>query len=122
MAEFGRVLHHLKHRIEDPKNTVLITGWQAPNTLGRKLVDGEKTVKIFGETYQNRAETVVLNGFSGHADRDELIEWVGEFQQKPKHTFLVHGEEPSAFALQGSLQERFGLTVDVPMLKQSFDL
>jgi metallo-beta-lactamase family protein len=122
MAEFGRVLHHLKHRIEDPRNTVLITGWQAPNTLGRRFVEGDKTVRIFGETYHNRAETFVLNGFSGHADRDELIEWVGEFQQKPQRTFLVHGEEPAALALQGSLKERFGLAVDVPTLKQSFDL
>ncbi len=122
MAEFGRVLHHLKHRIEDANNTVLITGWQAPDTLGRRLVEGEKTVRIFGDSYQNRAETFVLNGFSGHADRDELLEWAGEFKRKPQRTFLVHGEEAASLALQKSLQDQYGLTVDVPTMRQSFDV
>lgn len=122
MAEFGRVLHHLKNRIEDPRNTVLITGWQAPHTLGRRLVEKVKTVKIFGDSYQNNAETVVLNGFSGHADRDELVAWVGAMGKKPQRTFLVHGEEPSALALQQTLMQTFSTQVDVPMLGESFDL
>ncbi|HEX2621813.1 MAG TPA: MBL fold metallo-hydrolase, partial [Phototrophicaceae bacterium] len=120
MAEFGRVLHHLKNHIEDPKNAVLITGWQAPETLGRKLVDHQKVVKIFGEAYHNRAETYVMNGFSGHADRDELVAWVDAIQGKPKRTFLVHGEEPAALALQQTLTTKFGIPVSVPSLGESF--
>jgi metallo-beta-lactamase family protein len=120
MAEFGRVLHHLKNRIEDPRTTVLITGWQAPHTLGRRLVDGDKTVSIFGETYHNRAQVEVLNGFSGHADYEELLAWVGAMTRKPERTFLVHGEEPAALALAARLKERFGLQVDVPAMGQVY--
>lgn len=122
MAEHGRILHHLRNRIEDAKNTVLITGWQAENTLGRRLVDGEEKVNIFGEQYQVRAQVEVLNGFSGHADRDELLSWVGAIGQKPQRTFLVHGEEPSSLALATSLNTKFGLQVDVPQLNQSFEV
>jgi metallo-beta-lactamase family protein len=122
MMETGRILHHLKNRIEDPRTTVLIVGWQAPNTLGRRLVDGEKTVRIFGEEYENRARVEVLNGFSGHADRDELLAWVGAMERKPKRTFLIHGEPENALVLAQGLQERFGIVVDVPALRQSFEV
>lgn len=118
MAEAGRVLHHLKNNIENPKNTVLIVGFQAEHTLGRRIADGEKMVRIFGETYQNRAQVEVLQGFSGHADRDNLVEWVGAITEKPQHTFLVHGEDPALFALQGTLQQEFQLDVAVPDWKQ----
>ncbi|MCA9993818.1 MAG: MBL fold metallo-hydrolase, partial [Anaerolineales bacterium] len=73
MAEAGRILHHLKNNIEDPRNTILIVGWQAPNTLGRRLVERQPVVKIFGEEYSLKAQVVTLNGFSGHADRYELM-------------------------------------------------
>lgn len=122
MAEFGRVLHHLKNRIEDERTTVLITGWQAPHTLGRRLVDGDKTVRIFGETYHNRAQVAVLNGFSGHADYQELLNWVGSMKRKPSRTFLVHGEEPSAVSLQEKLQAAFGIQVDVPQMEQVYEV
>jgi metallo-beta-lactamase family protein len=122
MMEAGRILHHLKNHIEDPRTTVLVVGWQAENTLGRKLVDGEKQVRIFGEAYQNRAHLEVLNGFSGHADRDELLEWVGAIKQKPRKTFLVHGEEKPALALAESLKQRYGLAVEIPAWKQSFEV
>jgi metallo-beta-lactamase family protein len=122
MAEFGRVLHHLKHRIEDPKNTVLITGWQAPYTLGRRMVEEQEIVRIFGEEYHLNAQVVVLNGFSGHADRDELLDWVGAIEQKPERTFLVHGEEDAALDFKASLEERFGLTVDVPQWLQKYEV
>ncbi|MBC7815024.1 MAG: MBL fold metallo-hydrolase, partial [Burkholderiales bacterium] len=122
MIEFGRVLHHLKNRIEDPRTTVLITGWQAPDTLGRRLIEGLPIVRIFGDEYHNRAQVEVLNGFSGHADRDELLAWVGVMGRKPARTFLVHGEEPSARSLAGELQARYGLQVDVPDWKQSFEV
>lgn len=122
MAEFGRVVHHLAHRIEDAENTVLITGWQAPNTLGRRLVDGEKRVRIFGDEYKVNAHIEVINGFSGHADRGELLQWASAIQKKPQRTFLVHGEEPISLAFQQTLQTELGWTVDVPQKGQSFDV
>jgi metallo-beta-lactamase family protein len=122
MMENGRILHHLKNRIGDPRNTVLVVGFQAENTLGRKLVDGEKDVRIFGEPYRANAHVEVLQGFSGHADRDELIAWVGEIERKPRRTFLVHGEEKPAFALAAAINQQFGIQVDVPEWKQTVDL
>lgn len=122
MAETGRILHHLKNRIEDPRTTVLIVGWQAPNTLGRRLVDGEKIVRIFGEEYHNRAHVEVLNGFSGHADREELMAWVGAMERKPKRAFLVHGEPENSLPLAKGLKDRFGFPVEVPAWKQSFEV
>jgi metallo-beta-lactamase family protein len=122
MAEHGRVLHHLKNNIENPNTTILITGWQAEHTLGRRLVQGQPEVNIFGEKYQNLAHVEVINGFSGHADSDELLAWVGAMDNKPARTFLVHGEEESALALADDLRDQFGLTVDVPEWKQSFEV
>jgi len=122
MAETGRILHHLKNNIEDPRTTVLIVGWQAPETLGRRLVEHEPKVRIFGDEYRNNAQVEVLNGFSGHADRDELLAWVGAMKRKPSRVFLVHGEPAPAAALALSLKERHNLSVDVPMWKQAFDL
>lgn len=122
MAETGRILHHLKNNIEDPRTTVLIVGWQAPETLGRRLVDGEKIVNIFGEKYHNNATVEVLNGFSGHADRNELLDWVEPMKRKPRRTFLVHGELAAANALAAGLRQRYGLQVDIPTWKQSFEV
>jgi len=123
MAEFGRVVHHLANRIDDPKNTVLIVGWQAENTLGRKLVDGEKRVRILGEELFVKAQIATLNGFSGHADRDELTAWVGAMKQRPRHTYLVHGELPSAQALQDHLKEQLHLEhVHIPARGQAFEV
>jgi metallo-beta-lactamase family protein len=122
MAEFGRVLHHLKNRIEDRRNTVLINSFQAPHTLGRRLADGEKKVRIFGEEYQVHAQVVAIDGFSGHADYSELLDWVGAMHKKPERVFLVHGEEPAAFAMKQRLEARFGMQVDVPELNQRFNV
>jgi len=74
MAEAGRILHHLKNNVEDPRSTVLIVGWQAPDTLGRRLVEHQPVVKIFGEEYHVKAQVVTINGFSAHADRAELVD------------------------------------------------
>jgi metallo-beta-lactamase family protein len=123
MAEVGRILHHLKNNIEDPRSTVLITGFQAPETLGRRLVDGDKRVKIFGEDYDVRARVVALNGLSGHADRSELLQWAGHMKPPPRHTFLIHGEPDAAFALADSLRVQLGFPqVVVPELGQRFTL
>jgi metallo-beta-lactamase family protein len=122
MAEHGRILHHLKNSIEDERNTVLITGWQAEHTLGRRLVDGDPVVRIFGEEYQNKAHCEVLNGFSGHADHDELLDWVGAMRDKPRRIFLVHGELESAQTLADDLYENFHTQTDVPEWKQSYQV
>ncbi len=122
MLEGGRILHHLRNRIEDPRNTILITGWQAPNTLGRRLVEREKTARIFGEEYQVRAKLEILTGFSGHADRNGLIDFVRVMQKKPQQTFIVHGEDDSSESLASALHDELGLeNVVIPGPLQSFN-
>lgn len=123
MAEAGRILHHLKNNIEDPRNTILIVGWQAPNTLGRRIVERQPKVKIFGEEYTLNAQVATINGFSAHADRSELLDWAGKLKAPPKQTFIVHGEEESAFALASALNNQLGFgAVHVPELGQSFTI
>jgi metallo-beta-lactamase family protein len=105
MAEVGRILHHLRNNIEDERNTVLITSWMAPHTLGRRLAEGKERVKIFGETHQVRAEVAAINGLSSHAGQDFLIEYASAVQDQVKSIFLVHGEEKPAMALTEKLHE-----------------
>jgi metallo-beta-lactamase family protein len=97
-------LHHLKNSITEPRNTVLIVGYQAENTLGRRLVEKHKNVKIFGRPYQVRAEVKVMNGYSAHADSNELAEYVTGVGGKPRGVFLVHGEPVQAEALADKLK------------------
>jgi metallo-beta-lactamase family protein len=121
MVEHGRILHHLKNNVEDPRNTVLIVGWMAPNTLGRRLVEGAEQVRIFGEEYERRIEVDVLNGFSGHADHNGLLAWAGAFEQGPEHIYLVHGEPEAAEMLAADLRQQLpDAEVTVPALHQSF--
>ena len=122
MAEAGRILHHLKNNVEDPRNTILITGWQAPQTLGRRIVEKQPRVKIFGEEYNLRAEVAVLNGLSGHADRGELLEWADHISERPKHTYIVHGEPDASFAFADGLRELGYPEVTVPEMDQQFTL
>jgi len=120
MCEAGRILHHLKNNIEDSRNTILIVGWQAPNTLGRRIVERQPRVRIFGEEYQLNAEVVTINGFSAHADRSELLDWTGHFKQRPAHAYIVHGEEDASFALADGLRHQGFKDVNVPSLGQSY--
>jgi metallo-beta-lactamase family protein len=123
MMEHGRILHHLRHNIQDPNSTVLVVGWQAPDTLGRKLVDHVSPVRIFGEEYDPKAEIVVLDGFSGHADHGGLMKWAGAFKQRPERIFLVHGEPDAGRALMKGLKDELKYQqVDYPKLHQSFDM
>lgn len=122
MAETGRILHHLKNNIEDARNTILIVGFQAENTLGRRLFDGAKRVRIFGEEYDVRAQVEVTTGLSGHADRVGLLEWFGAYQKRPDKVFLVHGELEPATALADGLHAEFGVNAKVPDWKQSFEV
>jgi metallo-beta-lactamase family protein len=120
MAENGRILHHLRNRIEDPRNTILIVGFQAENTLGRRIMDGEPRVRIFGDEFNVRADVQVTTGLSGHADRDGLLEWVGQIPTPPRHVYLVHGELSAATALADGLRQSFGIDAKVPDWRQSF--
>jgi metallo-beta-lactamase family protein len=107
MCEAGRVLHHLKATIEDPKNCVLIVGFQAPHTLGRRLVEHRQRVKIFGVERDARAEVVVMNGFSAHADQKDLVEYVGDARRggKLEHVVLVHGDPGPQRVLRDLVQK-----------------
>jgi metallo-beta-lactamase family protein len=122
MCEAGRIQHHLKNNIEDSRNTVLIVGWQAPDTLGRRIIERQPVVKIFGEEYQLNAHVEAINGFSAHADRDELLAWTGAIQPKPEYTFVVHGEEAVSEAFAGLLEKDGHRNVHVPHLQESFTL
>lgn len=122
MCEAGRILHHLRNNIADPRNTVLITGFQAENTLGRKLVDKLPEVPIFGEPMPLRAEVVTINELSGHADQRELLAWMKPMAPSLKRVFLVHGELEQANALAQAIRERYALDVVIPERGQSFEL
>jgi metallo-beta-lactamase family protein len=105
MAEVGRILHHLRNNIHDPRNTILITSWMAPHTLGRRLVEGKKVVKIFGEKHEVRARVACINGLSSHADQDELVAYVLAAKPSLRRIFLTHGEPDAARALTGKLNQ-----------------
>ena len=93
MCEAGRIRHHLKHNLWRPECTILFVGYQAVGTLGRTLIEGATTVKLFGEPIEVQAEICQLTGMSGHADRDGLLRWVNAFTEKPKRVFVMHGED-----------------------------
>jgi metallo-beta-lactamase family protein len=103
MAETGRILHHIKNNISDPRATICIVGWQAPNTLGRRLAEREEFVRIFGETYQRRADVVTIGGLSAHAGQDLLVEYATRLRDQARSVFLVHGEQKPANALSTRL-------------------
>jgi metallo-beta-lactamase family protein len=126
MAEAGRILHHLRNNIENPRNTVLITGFQAENTLGRKMLEKHPEVSIFGEPMRLRAEVAVLNELSGHADQRELLEWMRPLAAAPnrrlKKVFLVHGEPLQAQALAEAIEKEYGIETAQPARGNSFEL
>jgi len=120
MMEAGRVLHHLANGISDPNNVILVVGYQAAHTLGKRLVDKVPEVRIFGELFENRAEVVVMNEFSAHADKNELMEWVRGFKEMPKQAFVVHGEETQSLPFAKRLREDAGIgEVVVPHMHET---
>lgn len=120
MAEAGRIQHHLKNNVENPKNTIMFAGFQAPDTLGRALVDHAGVVHIFGEEYHPKAEIANLPGFSGHADQPGLLHWVEAFKGRPQQIFLVHGEIESSETLSEALRKELGIkNTTIPSMHQS---
>lgn len=113
MCENGRILHHLKNSIENPHNTVIIVGFMAKNTLGRRIVEEEKLIRIFGQLYEVKAEIAIFNAFSSHADRDGLFEYVKNCDDRLKQVFIVHGEKNQSGILRNNLK-RLGVKVKVP--------
>jgi metallo-beta-lactamase family protein len=109
MAESGRIQHHLANNIEDGRNTIVIISWQAPDTLGRRLADQERKVRIFGEEYYRKAEVVTIGGLSAHAGQDLLVEYALASKETLKKIIFVHGEEKAYSALRGRLDEHAGL-------------
>ena len=122
MAEAGRILHHLKNNVEDPKNTVLIVSWQAPHTLGRRLAEREKHIKIFGESYTRRAQVATINGFSAHAGQKLLTEYALASRETLQDIFLVHGEPRGADPLRERLREVGFPAVEYPSRGEEFSL
>ncbi|MFO0876002.1 MAG: MBL fold metallo-hydrolase [Gemmataceae bacterium] len=114
MCEAGRILHHLKHNIEDPRTTILLVGFQAPDTLGRRIAERRDEVRLLDRTRRLRAEVVTLNGFSAHADHDDLLRYLGPLASTTRQVRLVHGEVEPAEALATALRERGFPDVAVP--------
>jgi metallo-beta-lactamase family protein len=114
MCTGGRIKHHLAQNISRPESTVMFVGYQAEGTLGRQIVDGAESVRIHGRQYPVRAQIVQIQGFSAHADRDELIKWLSKLSVTPKHIFITHGETDSAEQFNKFLREQTGYETSVP--------
>ncbi len=122
MCEVGRIKHHLKHNLWNPKSTILFVGYQAPGTLGYSLVNGAKTVKIFGDEIAVNAKIEYIEGYSGHADQEWLMNFIYSFLQKPKHIFLVHGEQESQEVLKEKIEKEANLPVTIPEYGETYEL
>ena len=118
MAETGRILHHLKNNIQNPNNTVLIVGWQAPDTLGRRMAEGQKEVRIFGELFDVNAEIRKITGLSAHAGQDLLLKYALGVKDRVKKVYLVHGEPEVAAIFQEKLRSSGMHQVEYPEWNQ----
>ena len=121
MCEVGRIKHHLKHNLWNPNSTILFVGYQAPGTLGRKIVDGAKTVKIFGEEIAVNARIEYIEGYSGHADQEWLMNFIYSYINKPKHIFLVHGEPEGQLTLKNKILEELNIPVTIPEYGETYE-
>ena len=122
MCEVGRIKHHLKHNIWNPNSTILFVGYQAPGTLGRSIVDGAKKVKIFGEEFSVKARIEYIEGYSGHADQEWLLNFVYSFIKKPKHIFLVHGEPNGQLVLKNKIVDTTQIPVTIAGYGEKYTL
>ena len=114
MVTGGRVLHHLKLRLPDPKTTVLFVGFQAAGTRGRALQEGKNEIKMFGEMVQVRAKIKTIDGFSAHADQKEILRWLSNFKKGPRRTFVIHGEMSASSTLSDLIRDKFHWNAEVP--------
>ena len=122
MITGGRVLSYLERYIGLPETTVIIIGYQAEGTRGRKLLEGAQDIKIRGKYYEVKANIVEIEGLSAHGDQKDLLHWLSALENKPKKVFLVHGENQAADELRIKIQELYGFECVVPMMGQTFDL
>ena len=122
MCNAGRIKHHLKNNLEKPEATILFVGHQGEGTLGRQIVDGNQRVRIHGRDFQVRAKIDQIYGFSGHADHDGLLRWLGHFQRPPRTLFLTHGEESVALKLAGEISQKLGYKTHVPHYQDAVEL
>ena len=121
MCEVGRIKHHLKHNLYRPECTILFVGYQAEGTLGKKILSGEKLVKIFGEEIAVKAEVKYLDAFSGHADRDGILSWIGAMKKKPEQVFIVHGEKEAQTVLREYIEQGFKIKCTIPAYQEQYD-
>ncbi|MGQ9835259.1 MAG: MBL fold metallo-hydrolase RNA specificity domain-containing protein [Thermoanaerobaculaceae bacterium] len=122
MATGGRILHHLRHRLGDHRNTVLLVGYQAAGTRGRKLQEGAPEIKIFGEHIPVRAEVAQISSLSAHADREELVVWAEQSEVAPERVFVTHGEPEAARAFANLLEEKLGWSCHLPAYGEHVEL
>lgn len=119
---FGRIKHHLKHNLWNSNNTILFVGYQAPGTLGRKIVEGAKKVKIFGEEIAVNAKIEYIEGYSGHADQEWLMNFIYSFINKPKHIILVHGEKQAQKDFREKILLETGIPTTIPKYGDVYEL
>ena len=122
MCEVGRIKHHLKHNLWNPISTILFVGYQAPGTLGYGIVNGAEKVKIFGEEIAVNARIEYIEGYSGHADQEGLMNFIYSFIKKPKHIFIVHGEPESQSILQEKIEKETGIGATIPEFGETYEL
>ena len=122
MCTAGRIKHHLKHNLWRKESSIVFVGYQAQGTLGRRIKEGEKVVKIFGEEIQVNAEICSLEGFSGHADREGIIRWIKSFKNRPKKIFVVHGEGEATEEISRKIEEELKIKTYIPKLGESLSI
>lgn len=121
MLSGGRIVHHLRNRLGDPKNIVLFTGYQAEGTRGRAMIEGAKSMKLYGDEIEIKARIEKLNSLSAHADYSEMLRWLSDLQEPPKKMFLVHGEYKVQEKFRDRIREKFGWDVEIPEQGDSFE-
>ncbi|MBA7478454.1 hypothetical protein ES707_13877 [subsurface metagenome] len=122
MCTAGRIKHHLKHNLWRKESSIVFVGYQAKGTLGRRIKDGEKVVKIFGEEIRANAKIYSLEGFSGHADREGIIRWIKSFRNKPQKIFVVHGEEEATEEISRKIEEELKIKTHIPELGETLSI
>jgi metallo-beta-lactamase family protein len=116
MLTGGRMLNYLEKQAQNQNNTLLFVGFQSEGTRGRKLLDGEKELKVYGKVVPFNMQVENIDGLSAHADHTELMDWMSEIKEKPERIFIVHGEKESAEAVQKGIQESYGWEAEIPQL------